>query len=204
MHMKTKEYLRYLQKEIHSTAFATIGADGHPQVRIIDIMLADENSIYFITAKGKEFYTQLVEQGFVAVSGTKDKVAISLRGKIRSADQSLLDEVFRQNPYMCDIYPEGTRSALEVFQLYEGQGEYFDLNQTPIFRDAFALGDATIQAAGYIIDNTCVGCGVCAFACPQKCIDSGKPFVIRQENCLHCGTCAKVCPGGAARKVGAA
>ena len=25
--------------------------------------------------------------------------------------------------------------------------------------------------------------------CPQKCIEKGTPFVIRQEHCLHCGNC---------------
>lgn len=47
--MTTKEYLQILRNEIHSTAFATVGEDGLPQVRIIDVMLVDEDSLYFIT-----------------------------------------------------------------------------------------------------------------------------------------------------------
>lgn len=48
-------YLKVLVEQIHSTAIATIGSDGYPQTRIIDMMLYDENGIYFLTAKGKIF-----------------------------------------------------------------------------------------------------------------------------------------------------
>jgi uncharacterized pyridoxamine 5'-phosphate oxidase family protein len=45
--MTTKEYLQILNKEIHSTTFATVDENGLPQVRIIDVMLVVENSLYF-------------------------------------------------------------------------------------------------------------------------------------------------------------
>lgn len=193
--MNAQKYLSILQKDIHSTIFATIAADGHPQVRAIDIMLSDENSVYFLTAKGKEFYRQLVEQGFVALSGVKDGVSISLRGKIRKAAPALLDKIFEVNPYMADIYPGNTRSALEVFQLYEGHGEYFDLNQKPVFRESFTLGDTELTQSGYFVTDGCIGCKMCYNVCPQKCIDiTKKPVVIQQEHCLHCGRCAESCP----------
>jgi O-acetyl-ADP-ribose deacetylase (regulator of RNase III)/uncharacterized pyridoxamine 5'-phosphate oxidase family protein len=110
--MSTKYYLQMLQKEIHSTAFATVDENGLPQVRIIDIMLVDDNSLYFITAKGKEFYRQLEAQKFVAISGmtggngdSLTKKAISIRGKVRNVGQDLLDKVFNENSYMKEIYP---------------------------------------------------------------------------------------------------
>lgn len=195
MHMSTKEYLHFLQKEIHSTAVATIGEDGHPQLRIIDMMLADDDSLYFITAKGKAFYRQLLEQQYVAVTGQKDGRAVSLRGRIRRADATLLERVFRENAYMCTIYPGNTRGVLEVFQIYEGQGEYFDLSQRPVFREAFAIGNTTLQDSGYFITKDCIGCKLCGPVCPQKCIDfSVVPAVIQLEHCLHCGKCAEICP----------
>ena len=33
-----------------------------------------------------------------------------------------------------------SRTALEVFRVAEGSGEYFDLSVTPIYRDTFTLG----------------------------------------------------------------
>ena len=134
--MTKMDYLKLLVDEIHSTTVATIGSDGHPQTRIIDMMYYDEEGVYFLTAKGKAFYDQLMEQQYVAISATKDKIAVSLRGKIKNIGKKNLDIMFEKNPYMKEIYPGDTRDAIEVFCLYEAQGEYFDIsNPSNIVRD---------------------------------------------------------------------
>ena len=180
--MTKQDYLELLVENIHSTTVATIGADGHPQTRVIDMMLCDEQGVYFLTAKGKAFYAQLMEQGYIALSATKDKISISLRGKIKKHRQS--------------IYPGDTRSALEVFYLYEADGEYFDINDPAhIVRDGFSIGKAAREALGYYVGEGCIGCKLCYSVCPQKCIDiTKKPVVIDQHHCLHCGRCAETCP----------
>lgn len=206
--METREYLKILKDEIHSTVFATIDDNGLPQARVVDIMLVDDNSLYFITARGKEFYRQLMDKKYVAISGmtggegSLSKKSISIRGKVKNVGQELLDKVFEVNTYMCDIYPEReSRIALEVFQLYEGQGEYFDLSTKPITRASFTLGEVEELKGGYFSTDKCRGCKICYSKCPQKCIDiSVKPILIKQENCLHCGNCYAVCPFGAIEK----
>ena len=87
--MQKKDYLKLLVEGIHSTTVATIGADGHPQTRVIDMMLWDEQGVYFLTAKGKAFYAQLMEQRFIALSATRNKVSISLRRPDRSENPRL-------------------------------------------------------------------------------------------------------------------
>ena len=67
MTMTKKQYLNLLVNEFHSATMATIGADGHPVTRSIDLMLWDESGVYFLTAKGKSLYTQLMEQKFIAL-----------------------------------------------------------------------------------------------------------------------------------------
>ena len=44
--MTKQDYLKLLVENIHSTTVATIGADGHPQTRVIDMMLYDEQGVY--------------------------------------------------------------------------------------------------------------------------------------------------------------
>ena len=88
--MTKMDYLNILVNEIHSTTVATIGSDGHPQTRIIDMMYYDEEGVYFLTATGKAFYEQLMEQQYVAISATKDKIAVSLRGKIKNIKKRIL------------------------------------------------------------------------------------------------------------------
>ena len=139
--MTKQDYLKLLVESIHSTTIATICADSHPQTRVIDMMLWDEQGVYFLTAKGKAFYSQLIEQGYIALSATKDTLSISLRGKIRNIGSEKLDEIFEKNTYMQSIYPGDTRSALEVFCLYEADGEYFDISvPAHIVRDSFTIG----------------------------------------------------------------
>lgn len=136
-----------------------------------------------------------------------NKKAVSIRGKAVNIGSGKLKEVFEENPYMAEIYPqEESRKALEVFRVAEGTGEFFDLSVKPIFRDMFVLGDRAAEAedssshrqGGFFITDRCRGCRICYSKCPQKCIDlSVKPLVIRQEHCLHCGSCMEACPFGA-------
>ena len=194
--MTRNDYLKLLVEDIHSTTVATIGADGHPQTRVIDMMLWDEQGVYFLTAKGKAFYAQLMEQGFIALSATKNKISISLRGKIKNIGSEKLDEIFEKNVYMQSIYPGNTRTALEVFCLYEAEGEYFDISDPAhVTRDSIVIGQARAVQAGYFVGSGCIGCKMCYSVCPQKCIDiTTKPVVIDQHRCLHCGRCAEACP----------
>ena len=201
--MSDTRYLQILVDEIHSTTVATIGSDGHPQTRVIDMMLYDDNGVYFLTAKGMAFYDQLMEQLYVALSATKDKKAISLRGKIENIGSEKLNEIFDKNTYMQKNYPGETRTALEVFRIYEAQGEYFDISvPSHIVRDSIQIGNPDMQQSGYWVGKDCIGCKLCYSVCPQKCIEiSSSPVVINQNHCLHCGRCAEICPKQTIKKV---
>ena len=198
--MNRNDYLKLLVEDIHSTTVATIGEDCHPQTRVIDIMLWDEKGIYFLTAKGKAFYKQLMEQKYIALSATKNKIAISLRGYVKNIHAEKLDEIFEKNPYMKGIYPDDTRAALEVFWLYQATGEYFDIsNPSCIMRDNIIIGDEaeqkSRQKSGYFVTDKCIGCKLCYSVCPQKCINiDTTPVVINPQHCLHCGRCVEICP----------
>lgn len=202
--MANMDYLKFLVEEIYSTTVATIGSDGHPQTRIIDMMYYDADGVYFLTAKGKAFYEQLMEQQYVAISATKDKRAVSLRGNVKNIGKKNLTLMFEKNPYMKEIYPGDTWEALEVFQLYEAQGEHFDIsNPSKIVRDTILIGKGEKIQIGYFVGQKCIGCKLCYSVCPQKCIDvSGKPVVIDQNHCLHCGRCAEICPKQCIQKRG--
>lgn len=200
--MNMMDYLKILVEDIHSTVVATIDKDGHPVTRCIDMMLYDENGVYFLTAKGKAFYAQLMEQKYISLSAIKDKKCISLAGKVSNIGSEKLDEIFAKNTYMQAIYPGDTRSALEVFRIHDAEGNFFDISDpSHVTRGTFSVGKAEIRKTGFFVEAGCIGCGLCLKACPQKCIDlSGIPAVIDQNRCLHCGRCAGVCPAGAVKR----
>ena len=124
---------------------------------------------------------------------------MSVQGKAKEIGPDRLPDLFRKNPYMEKIYPDvRSRSALTVFKIYEGTGEWFDLSKLPIERASFFFGGAQAKETGYFVTDKCIGCKLCYSKCPQKCIDiSKKPVVIRQEHCLHCGNCYEICPARA-------
>lgn len=199
--MTEVEILHFLQNDIHSTVFATLDEQGLPQTCVIDLMLADENGLYFLTARGKTFYERLMAKPYVALSGMKggdtlSTVAISVRGAVRNIGKERLAEIFEKNPYMAKIYPiEKSRDALEVFQLYKGEGEYFDLAQLPPYRQSFFFGGESSHEAGYRINvEKCIGCQGCRSVCPSGCISNAVPRVIDESHCLHCGNCFRICP----------
>ena len=205
--METKDYLNYVVHEIHRTIVATVEDEGLPVTAAIDMMDCDDNSLYFLTAKGKGFYDRLIRRQFLAFTAMKGEdtmstVAVSIRGKVRELGYDRIPELFEKNPYMSQIYPtEESKKALTVFQIYEGTGEWFDLSKKPIARATFSFGGVKDKAEGYFISDACIGCGSCVEICPQRCINTDSiPYVIEQEHCLHCGNCMNVCPVSAVER----
>ena len=127
-------------REIKDVAFATVDDKGMPQIRIIDIMLVEGEKVYFCTARGKDFYAQLMRDGNVAVTGMNRE------------------------------YQMISRYLLEQFCFDNGEVEFFDLGREPIVRETFALGGSEKTFKGYEITDKCIQCGKCERICPQKCI----------------------------------
>ena len=205
--MEAKDYLAYIVNEIHTTIVATVDDEGLPITAAIDMMDSDDNSLFFLTAKGKGFYDRLKKRGFLALTAIKGQdtmasVAVSIRGKVRELGYERIPVLFEKNSYMHQIYPtEEAMHALTVFQIYEGTGEWFDLSKKLIERASFSFGGAQEKTEGFFIRDACIGCGSCLPVCPQNCIEKKHiPFQIKQDHCLHCGNCMTVCPKGAVQK----
>ncbi len=201
MDATAKKFLDLFRK-VKTVTAATVDAEGHPHARIVDIMLVEDDGMYIITAKGKPYYKQLVESGEIALAAScPDYQSLKFNGKVRIAGRNWLDKIFEHNPGLKAVYPGESRHILEVFHIYEGHGEWFDLLQEPIARVPFSYGDVQVEESGFVIGDNCISCGTCADACPQHCINAGNPYVILSEHCLQCGYCASVCPADAIRRL---
>lgn len=200
------DVFKYLQEQIHTTIIATTNELGLPVTCAIDLMDYDEEGIYFLTAKGKNFYNRLVQRKFLSLTGIKGKdtlscVAVSLQGKVKEIGKKYLDQLLSKNIYMYEIYPtEASRSALTVFHIYAGEIEWFDLSKKPIERYTFTFGGGENKKQGFYITDACTSCGKCLKVCPQQCIKINSKAYIKEENCLHCGNCQNVCPSQAVKR----
>ena len=171
--MQTRDYLKYIVEKIHSTVFATVDSEGRPVTCAIDIMDYDESGLYFLTAKGKNFYDRLKSNENIAFTAMKGEdtlscVAVSVQGRAKEIGPDRLLDLFRKNSYMAKIYPdERSRSALTVFKIYEGTGEWFDLSKLPIERAGFSFGGAQEKETGYFVTDKCIGRTLCYSKCSQ-------------------------------------
>lgn len=194
-----------LLRQIKDVSFATVDHLGKPKNRIIDVMGIQDGRLIFCTARGKDFYRELLEHPYVGVAGlTKTYQMIRLHGPVKKLEESAywIDKIFENNPSMKEVYPEDSRYILEPFCIEEGELEYFDLSVHPIVRYSFTLGASHKEITGFEITDACIECGACARNCPQQCIHSQTPFQIDDRHCLHCGLCMESCPVDAIRKRG--
>ena len=179
--------------------FATVDEDGAPQVRNISAIHFEGTDIYFLTARGKYFASQLKRDGRVQILGyTKYKETIRLSGKaieVPEGEQKKWRNVlYQEQPYLENVYPGETKEIDTMFVIRDYTIEYFCLSTRPITREYFAVGNAQMKPKGYVITENCIGCGTCQSVCPQNVIMEGSPFVIDVHHCLQCGNCAENCP----------
>lgn len=188
-------------------SFATVDEEGAPQVRNISAIHYEPDAVYFFTARGKDFCGQILRDGRVQILGyTMYKEMIRLSGRAvpvpDEEQEKWMEIIFREQPYLENVYPGETRKIGIIFCIRGYAIEYFNLGVNPIFRENYETGGVQVKKKGYRITDNCIGCGKCRKACPQSAVDKGnpKPYIIRQENCLHCGRCMEVCPAGAVEK----
>lgn len=196
--MDAKTCLKKLEY-VGTLAFATVDEFGNPQIRNISAIHYEEDAIYFYTARGKNFYRELKSSKKVQILGLtmyKEMIRLSSHAICLEGAESVKwrDIIFREQPYLENVYPDDTRDIGAVFMIRDAEIEYFQLSVHPIFRESYTLGNGMITPKGFHITDACIACGKCESGCPQKAIHPGTPFVIRQENCLHCGRCEVNCP----------
>ena len=84
--MEAQDLLAML-RGMRDVSFATVDDRGRPQVRIIDVMLVEEDRLVFCTARGKDFHREIAERPYVAITGLNDAwQTVRLTGPVRRLD----------------------------------------------------------------------------------------------------------------------
>lgn len=93
--MNVIEFFRIIQEDIHSTVIATADKNNMPVTCVIDIMDYDEDGLYFLTARGKNFYNRLKEKEYLSFTGIKGNdtmhsVSVTICGNVREIGKQRL------------------------------------------------------------------------------------------------------------------
>lgn len=73
------EYLKELVENMHTVVLATVDDENHPQTRVIEIMLYQDDRLYFLTATTKPLYDELIKNPYISFTGIKGDDVMSTR-----------------------------------------------------------------------------------------------------------------------------
>lgn len=121
--MNTDKALEYLEQEIHSVIMATVDDKGLPVTCAVDIMDSDEKGLYFLTAKGKDFYGRLTKSGYIALTGIKGRdtlscISISICGRVREVGNTSLERLFAKINICMKFTQRNNLGRLLPFSVY--------------------------------------------------------------------------------------
>lgn len=122
-------------KENRAVAFATVEG-GKPKIRVFEIMKQQENTLYFVTAPGKEVYKQLQENPNVEILAMKGNVFVRIAGQVVfDVDDTTAREIYAANPVLPRLYK--TYTDLVYFRLPVATLDYYDLTPTPPLQEHY-------------------------------------------------------------------
>ena len=132
--MKVEDIMQILQNDMKVAVVSTVDEEGQPHARHINMGVANENGVFFMTSPKTDFYKQLKENQKVAITGFNEDgyliQVIRITGEVRDLGKEGLAEVLKDNPYVEQVYPdESERQNVQVFHLYKGDGFYHSMSQ---------------------------------------------------------------------------
>ena len=132
----TEKYIEKILTETPNVTISTVDENNRPYSRIVQLLMREGDKLYFLTEKGKRFYEQLIRNPYVSITGFKG-FSINIQGKVRTCGREVIDKALEKNEYVANnVLPnEEMRQQAEIFELYEGEGEYIDLSI--LFRETF-------------------------------------------------------------------
>ena len=67
-------------REVIDGVLSTVDKNGNSQSRIIDVMHIDDEAIYFLTARGKNVYEEIMNHPQISYVNLKDNKSVRING----------------------------------------------------------------------------------------------------------------------------
>lgn len=113
-------------------AFATVGEDGKPKIRVFQMMKIDEkiNTLYFATSPKKEVFVQLQSRPSVELLAMSGNISVRISGDaVFNVSDEVCREIYGTNPVLSRLYK--SYQDLAYFSVPIKVMDYFDLTTTP-------------------------------------------------------------------------
>lgn len=124
-----KEALDFL-RDNNEIAFATLGEDNCPQLRVFQIMKMEGTTLWFATGPHKRVYAELQENPAVEILAKKGNVSVRASGDaVFDVPDETCREIYDTNPVLSRLYADYT--ALVYFRVEIDRLDYYDLTPTP-------------------------------------------------------------------------
>lgn len=126
-------------KRNREVAFATV-EDGKPKIRVFQIMKQEKETLYFVTAPGKEVYRQLRANPNVEILAMKGNIFVRIAGQaVFDVDDKTAREIYAANPVLPRLYKAYT--DLVYFRLPAKSIDCYDLTPTPPLQEHCEYGE---------------------------------------------------------------
>ncbi len=113
-------------------AFATVGDDGRPKIRVFQMMKIDEqtNTLYFATSPKKEVFVQLQSKPAIELLAMSGNISVRISGDAAfDVPDNICREIYGTNPVLPRLYKD--YRDLAYFSVPVASLNYFDLTTTP-------------------------------------------------------------------------
>lgn len=117
-------------------AFATVGMDHKPKLRVFQIMKIESADLYFATSPRKEVYRQLQADPAIEVLAMAGDISVRISGNACfDVTDETAREIYESNPVLPRLYARYT--DLAYFRLPIAKLDYYDLSTDPPTLDSY-------------------------------------------------------------------
>ena len=111
-------------------AFATIGTNGRPMLRIFQIMKIDGHTLYFATNMRKNVYRELQANPAIEILAYKDSISVRVSGDaVFDVPGAVQKEIYDTNLVLQRLYAD--YRELAYFSMEIERLDYYNLTPTP-------------------------------------------------------------------------
>ncbi|WOT06552.1 pyridoxamine 5'-phosphate oxidase family protein [Shewanella youngdeokensis] len=111
--------------------FATVGMDGKPKLRPVQMMFVEGNSPVYCTGTGKLMYQELMHNPHVEICVCEGHRWVRINGCVKwLKEPAVKQKVIEQSPLVASIYHSADNPELAAFTLTSAQAVMTDLRDS--------------------------------------------------------------------------